>query len=173
MVARRHKSVTECHWSQAGQSPCTVRAAAIEALHVCNDLTHMLWSPARPGHAAWALAPPSGVALMARSKEWSVLARARSSIASCCRSVEAMLGSASAVSYSLRVASRDEHRAMLCMSLRAPLDGLDASRSGCRPAPQPSAISTTRCTPSTGVGVVDVEPWAGHEGCLVHLPAAM
>ena len=140
---------------------------------MCIDLTRVLWSPAHPGHAAWALAPPLGGALMALSKEWSVLARTRSFIASCCGSVETMLGPASAVAYSLRVASRDEHRAMLRVPLRTPLDGHRASPSGCRSAPQPSAMSTTRCTPSTGVGAVDMEPWSGHEGCTVRLPAAM
>ena len=90
---------------------------------MCIDLTRVLWSPAHPGHAAWALAPPLGGALMALAEDWSVLARARSSIASCGRSVETMLGPTSAVAYSLRVASRDEHRAMLRVPLRTPLDG--------------------------------------------------
>ena len=120
-----------------------------------------------------ALTTPSGGARTGPSEEPSLLAKARFCAARRDMPVELMLRPASDAAGSPAVSRGNAQNALGRAPPWTPADGTCSSRSRFRLMRQPSATSTSRCTPTGSVGGLSVALWAGswaaQDGCSERL----
>ena len=135
------------------------------------------WQRLTSGHAGWApvidVSVGRAVSALCPREERCVLASTHSSTARGSDPIEPTLEPCSdAADTSLYARCRVVQSGSPRASADTLSGDLNVWPSHCRSMPQPSATSTTRHTPLTGVNVVDIERWSSRVGCPVRVPWA-